>query len=458
LLLAAVNVRQLLRGESDRLTGARMRLLPKSLRESGHPALAIVVGLLFGFGFETSSQVAAYATAFGAHAGVGGAVLVGAMFCLGMIVTDTLDSLLVNRLVAYRSGRLPAVMRVWIGTVTVGALGVAGYEIAQLAGIVPAGTELVASSLLVGGLLCVFLWVYYSTRPGADVAREPRHHTGATTLMNVLRNLGLIASVFALTFAISLYGMKAARGSNHQDSPTVVENPLASITDVFAFPDPKNANNVVLDMDVDPLIPAGMYAGHALDPNVLYQFKIASGVPSKKFSESLVLQFLADTSGSGQKITLYGPAKPNEVSTANTLVGSTGTFAFGKVTSLDGGKIKVFVGPRRDPFFFDLAQFFKIVPDRNYQNQPNPPAATASSFNFASKSTVVKDILGKSYGTAGKLGCDIATPNNLLTNFDVLSIVVELPKSMLVPSGGKPGVIGLWATASTPNGNVNIVK
>ncbi|MBV8491039.1 MAG: DUF4331 family protein, partial [Candidatus Eremiobacteraeota bacterium] len=263
LLLASLNLRQLLRGESDRVAGARLRLLPKALRESGRPALAIVVGLLFGFGFETSSQIAAYATAFGAHAGVAGAVLVGAMFCVGMIVTDTLDSFLVNRLVTHDARRLPAVMRVWIATVTIGALGVAGYEIAQLAGYAPAGSELVASSILVGGLLAVFLWVFYSTRP-RNTSREPRNHTGATTLMNVLRSFGVIASVFALTFAISLYSFKTARGSDHQDSPTVVSNPMADITDVFAFPDPKKPSNVVLVMDVDPLIPSGMTAGHAL--------------------------------------------------------------------------------------------------------------------------------------------------------------------------------------------------
>lgn len=168
LLLAGFNLRQLARGQTDRVAGARLRLLPKALRETGNPGLAVVVGLLFGFGFETSSQVAAYATAFGANAGVAGAILVGAMFCLGMITTDTLDSILVHRLVAYRSRRLPSIVRLWIASVTICALGVAGYEIAQLAGYVPAGTELVTSSVLVGTLLAVFLWVFYSTRAGAD--------------------------------------------------------------------------------------------------------------------------------------------------------------------------------------------------------------------------------------------------------------------------------------------------
>jgi high-affinity nickel permease len=449
LLLAGLNIRQLVRGESDRAAGIRLRLLPKALRESGNAAAAIIVGLLFGFGFETSSQIAAYATIFGAHAGAGGSALVGATFCVGMITTDALDSLFVQRLVTYNGERAPAIARIWIGGVTACALFVAAYEALQLAGLAPAGTELAMSGVLVAFLLSIFLWIYHSTRPAHSARRGT---TGATTIMNILKSVGVIASVFFLAFAISLYSMRAARGSDHQDSPTVVKNPLADITDVFAFPDPKDAKNVVLVMDVDPLIPAGMTAGHALDPNVLYQFKIADGVGANDYKESMVLQFRADATGTGQNVTLYGPAKPNEIGTTNTLVNRTGTFAFGAVSTLAGGKIKVFAGPRRDPFFFDLAQFFKIVPDRNYQNHPNPPAPTATSFRFPTKDTVVKDILGKPYGTAGKLGCVIHKPNNLLYNFDVLSIAVELPKAMLVPHKSKPGLIGVWATTSTPDG------
>jgi len=162
--LAAVNIRQLIRGDSDRVVGVKMRFLPRALRESTSPWLAVPVGLLFGFGFETSSQVAAYATAFGAGAGVMGAFIVGVTFCLGMICTDTLDSLLVHRLVAFRAARILPVMRVWIVSVTVCALGVAAYEVAQLGGWLPSGSELAVSAVLVGALLSIFLWVYLSTR------------------------------------------------------------------------------------------------------------------------------------------------------------------------------------------------------------------------------------------------------------------------------------------------------
>jgi high-affinity nickel-transport protein len=161
--IAAVNIRQL-RAGGTRLTGAKTRLLPGALRDGTNALLAIPIGLLFGFGFETSSQVATYAVAFGADAGIWGAVIVGAMFCLGMIVTDTLDSVVVHRMLAHRSDRLPKIMRTWIVSVTIFALAVAVYEIAQVAGWQPPFSDLHVSAVLVAALGIVFATVLYQTR------------------------------------------------------------------------------------------------------------------------------------------------------------------------------------------------------------------------------------------------------------------------------------------------------
>lgn len=174
LLLAMLNMRQLASGHTDRVAGAKARLLPAVLRNAATPWVAVPVGLLFGFGFETSSQIAAYAVAFGADAGVGGSLIVGGMFCGGMACTDTLDSLFIYRLVTYRNGRLPHVMRVWIWSITIFALAVAAYESVQLLGWKPPISDLYVSALLVGALLAVFLWIFLSMRSGerAPIAME----------------------------------------------------------------------------------------------------------------------------------------------------------------------------------------------------------------------------------------------------------------------------------------------
>ena len=261
--------------------------------------------------------------------------------------------------------------------------------------------------------------------------------------MKALRSLGTIAASALLAMVVSLYVVHVVRSSDHQDSLTVVARPGADITDVFAYPAPDNSNNVVLAMDVYPLIPSGMSssAQFAFDPAVLYQFKIATGIAGRDYGEKIVIQFLATGTGQNQTLTMYGPAAPNEVGTTNTLVAKTGSFNFNAPSTLANGQIQVFAGPRRDPFFFDLAQFFKIVPDRNYQgHQPGQtiPPPSASSFNGF---------------TANPNGCLTTPSGNLLATYNVLQIAVELPKTMLEPSGAPLGKIGLWTTTATTTGS-----
>jgi high-affinity nickel-transport protein len=170
--IAATNMYQLYRGNGEPIAGAKTRLLPRVLRESLSAYAAVPIGMLFGIGFETSSQVATYAVAFGTGAGVLGAVAVGAFFCLGMIVTDTLDSVLVHRLVSFRAAQLPRIMRTWIVSVTVLAVVVATYELAQLLGWQSPLSDLSLSAVLVGALLAVFVYVFVQTRGGAQTAGD----------------------------------------------------------------------------------------------------------------------------------------------------------------------------------------------------------------------------------------------------------------------------------------------
>ncbi len=163
LAIAVMNLRAL-RSGATRVAGAKTRLLPRVLRESSNALLAVPIGLLFGFGFETSSQIATYAVAFGADAGLLGALLVGAMFSAGMICTDTLDSVLVHRLVSFRSDTLPKIMRVWIGSVTILAVVVAVYQIAQVFGWHSPVSDLIVSATLVAALMVVFAYVFVRTR------------------------------------------------------------------------------------------------------------------------------------------------------------------------------------------------------------------------------------------------------------------------------------------------------
>lgn len=239
-------------------------------------------------------------------------------------------------------------------------------------------------------------------------------------MKNALRLLLPIAALAALALAVFLYLPKTAQTSDHQDSPLMISHPGADLTDLFIF-GPANPNNVVLAMDVHPLIPAGEGNDVFFDPTVMYQFKIAT----VGYKENHVIQFRASGSGANQQISMYGPAAPNVVGTRSTWVRKTAAFPINHVTKLPNGMM-VYAGPRQDPFYFDLAQFFKIIPDRNYMYHPpfgkGVPPATAKCFR--------------------KPGIDT------LQNYNVLSFIVQMPRKMLARPDGKLGIVRVYTTTS----------
>jgi high-affinity nickel-transport protein len=167
--IAIVNFRQL-RAGAGMPSGVRTRLLPAPLRTATSALAAIPVGLLFGFGFETSSQIATYTVAFSIEAGVLGALGVGAAFCAGMIASDTLDSVLVHRLIERTSAAAFHALRVWITAVTLVALVVAAYETLQLFGWQSPFPDIALSAAICAALAAVFVYVFARTHTARSVA------------------------------------------------------------------------------------------------------------------------------------------------------------------------------------------------------------------------------------------------------------------------------------------------
>jgi high-affinity nickel-transport protein len=158
--IAALNVRQLALNRVGAIAGFKSAMLPKALRAATNPLAAIPVGLIFGLGFDTSSQVATYALALTAGGGVVLGLLIGLFFSLGMSVTDTLDSLLVYKLCTRHPLELVRATRVWIIAVTTLALAVGSYELAQALGWRSPVPDLTVSGILVGALFLVFAWTF----------------------------------------------------------------------------------------------------------------------------------------------------------------------------------------------------------------------------------------------------------------------------------------------------------
>lgn len=229
--------------------------------------------------------------------------------------------------------------------------------------------------------------------------------------------------------AASIAGLAAAGGitvaiaSDHQDSPDVELNPTHDMTDFYAFP-AATAGRIALVLNSRAFLTPAQSPTASFDRNLLYQIKVdntGDGIEDKVF------QVVFKGTGVDQQVEVRGPIAPpvagamrNELSTAAaTIAGRINT----NLGSAPG--IQVFAGPRDDPFFLDLEQFFRIIPDRKPAAGPLsqlPSTPSASAFR------------------------PVGQAQNYLAGFNVLSIVIELPVADLTAGGTNK--LGLWGTIS----------
>ena len=218
-------------------------------------------------------------------------------------------------------------------------------------------------------------------------------------------------------------GIGVARASDHQDNPLVELNPAMDMTDVYAFPG-STPDRIALVMDSWAFITPSQATTTSFDPNLLYQFKIDNTGDAR---EDRVIQVLFKGTGASQTVEVRGPIAPPVVGAMNNQVSSSTPVVSGPVNQVLGtpGGMQVFAGVREDPFFIDLEQFFRIVPDRKPstgQLSKLPDTPSASSFRPASSAV------------------------DFVKGFDVLSLVIELPASQLTVGGNSK--IGVWGTIS----------
>jgi hypothetical protein len=235
-------------------------------------------------------------------------------------------------------------------------------------------------------------------------------------------------AIFALTALAVVAGSAVGvrlMASDHQDTPLVELSPRLDVNDVYAFPAPGNPSNVVLILGTSsPITPAQTPSfTFGTRDQELYQIKVDNTGDAR---EDLVFQVTFTGKAGKQKVTLRGPVKPNEVGTVNTLVGGKQIKGYTN-TIIQSGDIKLFAGPRDDPFFLDLEQFFRILPDRKPETGP--------------LSTI----------TQGPLTFRAATGSNpardYLRGINDMAIVIELPVSMIA-NPATNGRFGVWGTTS----------
>ncbi len=206
---------------------------------------------------------------------------------------------------------------------------------------------------------------------------------------------------FVIAAAVALVlGGGILWAADHADAPAVT-NQTTDITDVYAFTG-ADANNMVFVANTQGLLAPAATGAAKFDANTLTEINIDNNGDNV---EDLVIQAVYD----GTNMKFYGPVAPSATGSKSKLEGATvATVAvtpYGSAPVIATGTngMKVFAGPRDDPFFFDLDQFKKIL------------AGTASGFNNP--------------------GVDHFAGTN------VMSVVVEVPKSLLNATNNK---INVW--------------
>jgi hypothetical protein len=200
--------------------------------------------------------------------------------------------------------------------------------------------------------------------------------------------------------------------ADHIDAPAVTGASSASlgsdITDVYAFQSPADNSKMVLVCNVQGLMSPTASASATFPNNVMYEMNIDNTGDNV---EDLVIQFLIQNG----KVKAYGPVMPTTTGTTSTVLTSgpvtevavTAYGASSPTVGTSSNGIKLFAGPRDDPFFFDLTRFKEVL------------AGTQTGFRNP--------------------GVDAFAGTN------VMSLVIELPKTLL----GSGTTVNYWCESKT---------
>lgn len=190
--------------------------------------------------------------------------------------------------------------------------------------------------------------------------------------------------------------------ADHIDAPAVT-NQSTDITDMYVFRG-QNTNNLVFVANTQGLLAPSATGAASFQNDVMIEFNIDNNGDN---IEDLVVQALFDNN----RVRIYGPVAPSETGLRSKAEGTvtvqadiTPYGAASPVVGTGSNGMMVFAGPRDDPFFFDFAQYSAII------------GGTATGFNNPGSDTFA--------GT------------------NVLSLVVEIPKSLLSAGGG---TLNVWA-------------
>jgi hypothetical protein len=278
-----------------------------------------------------------------------------------------------------------------------------------------------------------------------------------------------LAALFMCVALLAALGHAPALASSHSEAPGTGKDRLADDTDLYAWVAADAPDAVTIVGNWVPLIEPNSGPNFAsFDDNATYYMNVDNVGDSKKHVR---FEFSFTTTRQNQNTFLYNTGvvtslsdpdlnvrqswtlKRIDVDTNQETVLGTGQVApyfVGPVSMPDYGALagaavqmlpggyKVFVGPRDDPFFVDLAAVFDLLSLRPGAGAAGSGKNLAAVFDPA---TLRGDNRNANRAVDGVGG------------YNVMSVVLQVPKSLLTKDGTAPdpargnNVIGIWDTA-----------
>ena len=217
--------------------------------------------------------------------------------------------------------------------------------------------------------------------------------------------MSLKTRAFALGLAAASLSVPLARAADHQDGTNVIADPSTDIGDLYSWMD---STASVLNMAMT-VYPSANKTTSKFSSTALYVFHIlskASFSDTASYAEFPVI--CSFSSAATQTIQCWAGANEYVTGNPNTGVGLVS----------QSGKLRVFAGPRNDPFFFNLNSFNAVASAvKTLLPTVTRDTAGCAALNATQQATVK---------TA------LSTPaNDAFLGKNVLAIVISLDKTLV---------------------------
>ena len=148
--------------------------------------------------------------------------------------------------------------------------------------------------------------------------------------------------------------------SDHISGPRALAEPIADITDVYAFPSPQDPQHLVLVLNTLPFA----QPGSVFSDGLIYRFRLRSLVrkpgaqpaPFEVGETEHVVDCVFDA-----PVEASDGGRPQQQGTCTTPGGASVTFDVGDPSGGEGPAVRVFAGVRWDPFFMDAPAALKTI-------------------------------------------------------------------------------------------------